>query len=157
MQRVRCETLARSNLRRAAEEVWAYLRLVHEPAHADLILCLGSHDVAVAVRAAELWRMGWAPLLVISGGMAHRGDLAETGWSCAEAEVLAEVAEAHDVPRSAMLLEDRAANTGENFTLTRDLIAARNYPAPRTCLVVTKPYMTRRAFARVPAVLRGSP
>lgn len=37
-------------LRRAAEAAWDYLRLVHEPAPADLILCMGGHDAAVAAR-----------------------------------------------------------------------------------------------------------
>ena len=142
-------------LRRAAEAVWEYLRLVHEPAPADLILCLGSHDTAVPRHAAALWRGGWAPLIAISGGIAHTGDLANPGWGRPEAEVFADLAEASGVPRDAMLLETRATNTGENFALTRALLAERGHPVPRRVLVVAKPYMTRRALATGPCAWPG--
>jgi len=127
--------------------VWDYMKLVHEPGPADAILCLGSQDVAPARHAAKLWFEGLAPYIVISGGIAHQGDLADTGWGRPEAEVLAEAAEACGVPRSALLLEDKATNTGENFSRSRDLVAARGLPRPRRLIVAAKPYMTRRGYA----------
>ncbi|MDI1287399.1 MAG: YdcF family protein [Reyranella sp.] len=131
----------------AASLIWQFLKLVHVPRPVDFILCLGSHDVRVAVRGAELWQAGFAPRLVISGGLAHQGDVLDTGWNRPEADVLAEVAQASGVPRDAIMLERSALNTGENFALTRQLLT--QLPSgrpPASCLVVAKLSMTRRGF-----------
>lgn len=125
---------------------WNYMRLVHDPRPADAILTLGSFDPNAAVHAARLWRSGLAPLVIMSGGMAHRGGLLETGWDRTEARVFAEVAIGEGVPASAILLEERAQNTGDNFAFAR-AVARRAGLEPRTLLVVAKPYMTRRGYA----------
>lgn len=130
----------------ALEVAWDYMRLVHPPARADAILTLGSFDTQAAVHAARLWKQGLAPVVIMSGGIAHRGDVLETGWDQSEARVFADVAMREGVPEKALLLEDRAQNTGDNFTL--GLAAAdRAGVRPKTLLVVAKPYMTRRGFA----------
>ena len=128
------------------EVAWDYMRLVHRPGRADAILTLGSFDPRAAVHAASLWRRGLAPVIVMSGGIAHRGDLLATGWDRSEAEVFAEVAMREGVPRTALLLEDKAQNTGDNFTLGL-AVAERAGLHPKNLLVVAKPYMTRRGFA----------
>lgn len=126
--------------------VWDYMRLVHPAQPADAILTLGSFDPHAARHAAALWRAGLAPVVVMSGGIAHRGGLLDTGWDRAEAEVFADIAVAEGVPRQRILLEDRAQNTGDNFVLSRACIAAAGLHV-RSLLVVAKPYMTRRGFA----------
>ena len=126
--------------------VWDYMRLVHPPVHADAILTLGSFDVQAAVHAASLWKRVLAPVIVMSGGLAHRGGLLDTGWSGTEARVFAEAAMAEGVPETAILLEEEAQNTADNFVLGR-AIAERAGLNPRKLLVVAKPYMTRRGFA----------
>jgi uncharacterized SAM-binding protein YcdF (DUF218 family) len=125
---------------------WDYLRLVHPPVGADLILTLGSFDVRAAVHAASLWKQGLAPRIVMSGGIAHRGGLLDTGWDRTEARVFAEAALAEGVPEGALLLEEQAQNTADNFVLGR-AVAERAGLRPRRLLVVAKPYMTRRGFA----------
>lgn len=128
------------------EVAWDFMRLVHRPERADAILTLGSFDPQAAVHAASLWRRGLAPVVIMSGGIAHRGDLLATGWDRSEAEVFADVAMREGVPQTALLLEDKAQNTGDNFTLGL-AVAERAGLAPRKLLVVAKPYMTRRGFA----------
>ncbi len=125
---------------------WAYLRLVHPPVRADAILTLGSFDVQAAVHAATLWKRGLAPAIVMSGGLAHRGGLLDTGWTRTEARVFAEAAIAEGVPEEAILLEEQAQNTADNFVMGR-AVAERAGLAPQRLLVVAKPYMTRRGFA----------
>src|ERR1700682_6197135 len=98
---------------------WDYMRLVHQPQPADIILALGSFDPNAAVHAARLWRAGLAPVVIISGGIAHRGGLLDTGWDKTEARVFAEVAMGEGVPAPAILLEEQAQNTGDNFVLGR--------------------------------------
>jgi len=125
---------------------WDYMRLVHEPQPADAILTLGSFDPKAAVHAARLWRAGLAPVVIMSGGIAHRGGLLETGWDKSEARVFADVAMGEGVPAEAILVEEQAQNTGDNFAFGR-AVARDAGLDPSTLLVVAKPYMTRRGFA----------
>jgi uncharacterized SAM-binding protein YcdF (DUF218 family) len=126
--------------------VWDYMRLVHEARPADAILTLGSFDPQAAVHAARLWRAGLAPVVIMSGGIAHRGGLLETGWDKSEARVFADVAIGEGVPAGAILLEEKAQNTGDNFAFGRAVARLAGLD-PRKLLVVAKPYMTRRGFA----------
>jgi uncharacterized SAM-binding protein YcdF (DUF218 family) len=125
---------------------WEYMRLVHRPEPADAILTLGSFDPQAAVHAASLWKAGLAPVVIMSGGIAHRGDVLDTGWDRSEARVFADTAIAEGVPEAAILLEDRAQNTGDNFIFGL-AVAERANIRPKKLLVVAKPYMTRRGFA----------
>jgi uncharacterized SAM-binding protein YcdF (DUF218 family) len=130
----------------ALRTAWDFMRLVHAPRRADLILTLGSFDPNAAVHAARLWHAGLAPKIIMSGGIAHRGGLLETGWDKTEARVFADVALNEGVPAEAILLEERAENTGENFVFGR-AAAQQAGLDPRRVLVVAKPYMTRRGYA----------
>jgi len=125
---------------------WDFMRLVHPPVPADAILTLGSFDVRAAVHAAALWKAGLAPLIIMSGGIAHRGGLLDTGWDKPEARVFADAAVAEGVPATAILLEEQAQNTADNFVLSRAL-AEQAGRRLRKLLAVAKPYMTRRGYA----------
>ncbi|WP_165495465.1 YdcF family protein [Actinomadura roseirufa] len=125
-----------------ARVLWDHLVLADPLSKADVILALGCHDTRVAVHAARLWREGWAPLLVVSGG---NGKIT-TGWDETEARAFARVAREHGVPERALLLEETASNTGENITATRRLLDAEGIRV-RGGILVAKPYMTRRAVA----------
>ena len=126
-----------------ARTLWDYHHVGHRLRKADCIVGLGSHDTRVAERAAELWREGWAPLVVFSG---HLGSLTSATWTRAEAEVFADVAASLGVPRERMLIEARSTNTGENVDFTRRLLAERGL-SPRAAIAVQKPYMERRTLA----------
>jgi uncharacterized SAM-binding protein YcdF (DUF218 family) len=128
------------------DTAWNFMRLVHRPEPVDAILTLGSFDPRAAVHAATLWKAGLAPVIVMSGGIAHRGGVLDTGWDRSEARVFADAAIGEGVPAEAILLEDHAQNTGENFTLGL-AVAARANIRPKKLLVVAKPYMTRRGYA----------
>jgi uncharacterized SAM-binding protein YcdF (DUF218 family) len=133
-------------IRRALTTAWDFMRLVHPPRPADLILTLGSFDPNAAVHAARLWQAGLAPKIIMSGGIAHRGGLLDTGWDRSEAQVFADVARREGVPAEAILLEERAQHTGDNFVFAR-AVASEAGLSPRRIVVVAKPYMTRRGFA----------
>jgi hypothetical protein len=133
-------------IREALRTAWDFMRLVHEPRPADVILTLGSFDPNAAVHAAVLWRAGLAPKIIMSGGIAHRGGLLDTGWDRTEARVFADVALREGVPAEAILLEEQAQNTGDNFALGRAVARSAGLD-PRRALVVAKPYMTRRGHA----------
>ena len=134
-----------AKIQQAALTVWHYHRLGQALEPADLIFVLGSHDLRVADHAADLFHRGLAPLVVLSGGL---GRLTAGSWTRPEAEMFADVLRARGVPETAVLLEARSTNTGENIRFTRELLAARNLPV-RSIIAVQKPYMERRAFASI--------
>jgi uncharacterized SAM-binding protein YcdF (DUF218 family) len=109
----------------------------------DIIMVMGSHDLRVAERGAQLFLEHWAPLLVFTGGL---GRLTRGVWDRPEADRFAEIAARMGVPREAMLIENRSTNTGENVRFTRDLLATLHLD-PQRFILVHKPYMERRAFS----------
>ena len=130
-----------------ARIVWDFMKLTHEPKVSDAILCLGGNDSNVARVAAGLWHSGWSTKIIMSGGIAHENDLAATGWKKPESEVFSDVAIECGVKKSAIFLESRAKNTGENFEFSREIINRDHTLQMARVLVVAKPYTTRRGFS----------
>jgi uncharacterized SAM-binding protein YcdF (DUF218 family) len=110
---------------------------------ADCILALGSHDVRVAERAAQLYLEGWAPLLVFSGGW---GNLTKGIWKESEAEKFAKIVVKMGVPKEKILVENRSKNTGENIQFSYQLLKSKGV-LPKNMILVQKPYMERRTYA----------
>jgi uncharacterized SAM-binding protein YcdF (DUF218 family) len=117
------------------------------PAEAALVLGYALNDdgtpqsslVARVDRAAALHRSGLVPILVVSGGASRAGRT--------EAGVMRDLLLAAGVPAGAIVVEDRARSTEENFACARPLLAARG--ADRVLLVTEPWHMTR-------AMLQGS-
>ncbi|MFF4444785.1 YdcF family protein [Streptomyces sp. NPDC001502] len=128
---------------RRAELIWDYHRMGHDLVPVDVAIGLGSHDLGVAVASADLYRAGLFPVLVFTGG---NSPTTRARFPRGEAVHFREHALDLGVPDSAILVEPSAANTGQNITFTRDLLAA-NGITPKTVLLVSKPYMERRSFA----------
>jgi uncharacterized SAM-binding protein YcdF (DUF218 family)/glycosyltransferase involved in cell wall biosynthesis len=84
-------------------------------------------------QAVDLYRQGFAPRLIISSGFT---------FAFKEAEVMQALAIANGVPPSAIILETEAANTYENVTLTRQVLARGGW---HRILLVSSPYHMRRA------------
>ena len=126
-----------------AKKIWDFHHLNHRLEKSDAILVMGSHDLRVAERGAQLFLENWAPLVIFSGGL---GNLTRGVWDRPEAERFAEIAVRMGVPQNAILIENRSTNTGENVRFTKDLLA-RHRLDPRAFILVHKPYMERRAFA----------
>ena len=126
-----------------AQQLWNYHQMNHELAKSDCILALGSHDLRVADRAAELYLQGWAPLVVMSGGL---GNFTQEMWTESEADQFAAIAIRKGVPEDAILIENRSTNTGENILYTQQLLQQKGLD-PQNFIVVQKPYMERRSYA----------
>ncbi|HEY5406564.1 MAG TPA: YdcF family protein [Ginsengibacter sp.] len=126
-----------------AQQLWSYHHMHHELAKSDCILALGSHDLRVAERAAELYLQGWAPLVVMSGGL---GNFTQHIWTESEADKFAAIAIQKGVPVEAILIENKSANTGENILFTQQLLSQKGID-PENFIVVQKPYMERRSYA----------
>ncbi len=125
-----------------AQILWNYHHMNQQLEKADCILVMGSNDVRVAEWAVQLYKLGWAPLMVFSG---HKGNLTHD-WETSEATVFAEAARVMGVPESVLMVEAESTNTGENIIFTQQLLAEHAI-YPKRIILVHKPYMERRAFA----------
>jgi uncharacterized SAM-binding protein YcdF (DUF218 family) len=126
-----------------AKLIWEFHQMRHEVRPVDVAIGLGSHDLGVAAFCAELYRAGLFPILVFSGG---NSPTTAQVFPRGEAVHFREHAIALGVPASSILLEPNAGNTGQNITLSRDVLTAGGI-TPKTVLLVSKPYMERRSFA----------
>lgn len=122
------------------------MTLDEPPRSADVLLVLGSVDEHVATYAAELTNLFDYGCVVFSGGIAHTGDLLRTAWSGTEAEHFYNLFCKTGGKSKNVLLETQSENTGQNATLSYELLRRENV-SMRTIQVVTKPYMLRRARA----------
>lgn len=110
---------------------------------ADVIIVLGSHDTRVAERGAQLFLDGMAPKILFSGGL---GRLTANNWTDPEAEIFSKIAINMGVPKSAILIENKSTNTGENISFSMILLEEHGI-MPKSVILVHKPYMERRQFA----------
>jgi uncharacterized SAM-binding protein YcdF (DUF218 family) len=127
-----------------AEILWNYHRLNQRLVRADFIVGLGSYDLRVAERCAELYSDNWAPSIIFSG---HLGSWTRALWDRSEAEIFADHAIGRGVPANRIMLESKSTNIGENLRFTKELLRTMNIDAT-AIIIVTKPSTERRAYAR---------
>lgn len=126
-----------------AQTLWDYHQLGHELRPTDIAIGLGSHDIGVAEHTAALYHRGLFQLIVFTGANAPTTvDVFPRG----EAVHFTERAIELGVPPEAILQETHATNTGENFTLTKQLLESKGIDA-RSAMIVSRPYQQRRAYA----------
>ena len=111
---------------------------------ADAIIVLGSAVwpneraspamVARMHRAIELYRGGYAPYLILSGGIGKNPP--------SEAEAMRRIALEAGIDDRAIILEDQSHSTEENLANAKAIMAARGW---KTALIVSAPYHLLRA------------
>lgn len=126
-----------------AKQLWDYHHVNHHLQKADAILVLGSHDLRVAMRGAELYLQQYAPIIIFSGGL---GNFTKEMWDEKEADKFAKIALQMGVPAKDILIENKSTNTGENILFTQKLLQEKNLN-PQSFILVQKPYMERRSYA----------
>lgn len=125
-----------------ARTIWAFLNPEYAVKSSDFMLVLGSSDLSVAQHASKLWFENLAGYVVISGGF---GKLTKDLWAASEARKFSEIMLDNGIPEDKIILEEKATNTGANIVNTKELAAALGLPC-NSGILVTKPYMKRRAF-----------
>jgi uncharacterized SAM-binding protein YcdF (DUF218 family) len=128
---------------RLAEVLWDYHHLNGPLEKSDCIVGLGSYDLRVAERCANLYLDQWAPLIVFSG---YLGNWTRRMWDRSEAQIFAECAIARGVPTDKIKLETQSTNIGENVRFTRELLHAHGLFV-KSITMVSKPSTERRMFA----------
>ena len=134
-----------------AKTLWNYNVLNQEFDKADCIIALGNSDIRTAQAAAELFTSGYGDILVTTGGF---GRLTTGVFKEPEAHIFASKAIELGVPEDRIIIEDESTNTFDNIRFTKKLLAEKGL-TPNTILIVTKPYMERRALATALAVWPG--
>jgi len=129
--------------RRQAQLIWDYHQMHHVLRPCGAAIALGSHDLGVPAYSAELFRAGLFPTLVFSGGP---NPTAPERFPRGEALHFREHAIDLGVPAKAILVEPNATNTGQNITLSREVLAQADI-RPTTLMLIAMPYMERRAYA----------
>ncbi|RAH18928.1 YdcF family protein, partial [Vibrio vulnificus] len=109
----------------------------------DCLLVMCSNDLRVAEHAANLYKQGYAPYILFSGG---EGRFTEGLFEKSEAETFAELAKASGVPEEAILLETKSSNSGENVRFSEQLLIDKGLVF-ESFILVQKPFMERRALA----------
>lgn len=125
------------------------------PEKADVIFIPGSRKVEHAIRAAELYRAGYAPYVLPSGRYTiSRGYFLELpeplrseypGTFETEWHFLKAVLMKHGVPEHAILREDQATYTWENAQYSRDVLKAQGI-ACNTAILACHATHARRAL-----------
>lgn len=87
-------------------------------------------------RGVELWRQGWAPHLLFTGGRGSSGTV--------EGEVGVAYARKRGVPESALRFEGQSHTTQENFHFAGRLMQQQGW---RSCLVVSDPFHMPRSLS----------
>jgi len=126
-----------------ARTIWDYHLMHHRLEPVDVGIGLGSHDLGVATFTAKLYHEQLFPSIVFTGANSRT---TAARFRRGEAAHYREHAIELGVPSDAIRVESDATNTGQNIALTRDLLAAAEVPV-KTVLLISKPYMERRAFA----------
>jgi uncharacterized SAM-binding protein YcdF (DUF218 family) len=128
-----------------AKIIWDYHLMHHKLQKADLILILGGSHIQVAKYGATLFLEGWAPLIMVSGGL---GKNAKKLWGKTEAEAFREVLIDQGVPKNKIIMEKESLNTGENVINSKKILINKGL-VPKKIIAVHKPFMERRTYATI--------
>jgi uncharacterized SAM-binding protein YcdF (DUF218 family) len=126
------------------DEYTKFIFLEDELKAADVIFLPGSEEGALAHRAADLWKDGYAPVLLPSGRYGKlTGRFAkapfETEWA-----YMASILQEDGVPAEAIWKEDQATFTYENAIYSRKVTDAKGLKVQRAILCC-QAYHARRA------------
>ncbi len=127
-----------------AKILWDYNLLHHSLSKADAIIVMGSHETRVADWSVEVFQKGYAPVILFAG---ERGGITKD-WEKSEAEVFKDIALEKDVPNDKILIENKSKNSGENILFSKKVLE-ENGVYPKKVILITKPYMERRAYALI--------
>ena len=135
--------------------VTEFIFVEDQPEKADVIFVPGSRKVEHAIRAAELYRAGYAPYVLPSGRFTiARGYFLELpeplrseypGTFETEWHFLKAVLMKHGVPEHAILREDQATYTWENAQYSRDVLQRQGIPC-KTAILCSHAFHARRAL-----------
>lgn len=121
-----------------------FIFMSDEPEKADVIFLPGGHYPEGALKAAQLYREGYAPLILPSGRYSKPVGVFE-GEEESEWQYLKDILVRQGVPERAVLREDRATFTWENAIYSRHVLEKEKIRAEKA-LLVCQAFHARRAY-----------
>ncbi|BBB90725.1 hypothetical protein MAMMFC1_01386 [Methylomusa anaerophila] len=121
------------------------LTIDEQPRPADVIIILSGDHGARTEKGVELWRQGYAPYVMVSGGnIYHTTNIAE---------LMAAHASELGVPKQSIVIEARAMSTFQNAIYSKALMEQHGF---RSAIVVSSNYHMQRARLIFRKVFAGS-
>ena len=103
---------------------------------ADAIVTVSGGDNNARInKTVELYKEGWAPVIIYSGAAAE-GEVSN-------AEAMRNISVKMGVPKSAIILEEKSVDTSENAKFTSAIIKEKGF---ESIILVTSPYHQRRTM-----------
>ena len=129
-------------LKKVSSDIAAYLGEEDALSEADIILVFGNTNIKRAEHAAELYRKGLAPLMVITGGNPHF-DAKQYPEGVAFARRAIELG----VPKDHIVIESNSINIADNIKTTLNLLDVLHVPyAEKGIISICEWYPQRRAW-----------
>ncbi|MTV48360.1 YdcF family protein [Heliobacillus mobilis] len=122
-----------------------FLVVAEEPKIADAIIVLSGDDGGRTERAVELYRQGYAPYLILSGGRIYQ----ETTM----AELMMQHALKLGVPKEAIVLENKSSSTYQNAVHSKEIMEKYKF---KSAIVVSSNYHMRRTRVVFEQVFQGT-
>lgn len=113
-----------------------YLSPQDSPEKVDAIVVVsgGNNDARIA-KGVQLYKEGWAPVLMYSGAAAQ--------GSVSNAEAMKNISIKMGVPKKDIIIEEESKTTIENARFSAKMIREKNY---KSIILVTSPYHQRRTY-----------
>jgi uncharacterized SAM-binding protein YcdF (DUF218 family) len=114
------------------------------PRKADVIIVLAGDRGARTEKGVALWRQGYAPYIMVSGGnVYHNTNIAD---------LMAEHAMELGVPRDKILVESLANTTYQNAVYTKDMMQKNGF---HSAIIVSSDFHMRRVWMAYQKVFKG--
>lgn len=134
------------------EEITDFIFTADEPRKADLMIAVGGSYPQIPEKAAELYKLGFAPYVLTTGrfthnlghfrGVSQKREIYSEPYFC-ECDFYRDVLTRNGVPESAIIREDKAEYTRANAELSRAVADEKGLKTD-TVLVVCKSFHARR-------------
>ena len=121
-------------------QIYKYLDVSEPPQKADVLVVLGGSYGRRETFAVELYKEGYAPRILVSGG---DDESLQQGLS---------IIRESGIPENALLVNDQATSTYDEAQQVLDLLLQTD---AKSALIVTDPFHTRRALATYKHVFQG--
>lgn len=129
----------------AAQVLWDYNALYEEPQKSDFIIVTG-HDSRIVDRGVELFKQGYAPIFIASGGHNY-GEVRGIEDSRKEGEVYKQMAIEKGVPKESIFLQTKSKNVGEVFKYVQKIFEQKGMKDIKRGIFVYQPDKQRRGKA----------
>lgn len=135
-------------------DIGEFIFVDHEPRKADIMFLPGGSDPLPPERAAELYKQGYAPLLMPSGGVSvkrgrwpgvqRKADI-YSGDYHSDCEFYTDALKINGVPLSAIIPEDKSGHTRDNAFFSRKAADERGLEI-KSAMIVCKSFHARRCL-----------